>query len=325
MGVNKVLFGGETVMDISDSTVTPGTLSKGATAYNSAGEKITGTMELTKSSVTTALGYTPVKSVNGKTGEAITLSANDVGAVPASIYLATDKEYYVDAVNGSDNNNGTSTSTPFASLSKAINSIPRDLGGRTVNINTMSDITLANGSFNKIFYKFNGRIVIRGYQNVVYKITGNTNGYDEGIIAIKYSGCEVRINKLAIQQNGKAAGISINESTGTVICDTLTLTGSKGDGVAGKDISSGIFNAVPIFLICTRSTITNWDNSGIRANGGGLTAMPSTNTVSNNGIGLTTSAGILMGSATLSGNGTDYNPMNRGRIYTGNQTSVPNY
>lgn len=45
MAVNKVLFGDTPVMDISDSTVTPNTLAKGATAYAANGEKIVGTME----------------------------------------------------------------------------------------------------------------------------------------------------------------------------------------------------------------------------------------------------------------------------------------
>lgn len=44
MGVNKVMFGDELVMDISDSTVTEQTLAKGASAYNASGEKITGVM-----------------------------------------------------------------------------------------------------------------------------------------------------------------------------------------------------------------------------------------------------------------------------------------
>lgn len=43
MGVNKVVFGAVSIMDISDSTVTPETLMPGITAYNSAGEKIVGT------------------------------------------------------------------------------------------------------------------------------------------------------------------------------------------------------------------------------------------------------------------------------------------
>lgn len=43
MGVNKVVFGAVSIMDISDSTVTPETLMPGITAYNAAGEKIVGT------------------------------------------------------------------------------------------------------------------------------------------------------------------------------------------------------------------------------------------------------------------------------------------
>lgn len=45
MAVNKVVFGAVSIMDISDSTVTADKLAKGVTAYDKAGEKITGTME----------------------------------------------------------------------------------------------------------------------------------------------------------------------------------------------------------------------------------------------------------------------------------------
>lgn len=45
MGVNKVVFGAVSIMDISDSTVTPETLGEGVTAYDKSGEKITGTMK----------------------------------------------------------------------------------------------------------------------------------------------------------------------------------------------------------------------------------------------------------------------------------------
>ena len=45
MSVNKVqLANGETIIDISDSTVTPETLAKGATAYDASGKKIIGQM-----------------------------------------------------------------------------------------------------------------------------------------------------------------------------------------------------------------------------------------------------------------------------------------
>lgn len=56
MAVNKVDINGSTVLDLTSDTVTPETLTLGATAHNAAGEQITGT-------------YTaPVTSVNGQTG-----------------------------------------------------------------------------------------------------------------------------------------------------------------------------------------------------------------------------------------------------------------
>ena len=45
MGVNKVVFGAVSIMDISDSTVTADKLAEGVTAYAANGEKITGTMQ----------------------------------------------------------------------------------------------------------------------------------------------------------------------------------------------------------------------------------------------------------------------------------------
>ena len=44
MAINKVIYGGETLMDITDSTVTPETLAEGVSSYNAAGERIIGTM-----------------------------------------------------------------------------------------------------------------------------------------------------------------------------------------------------------------------------------------------------------------------------------------
>lgn len=45
--VNKVVYGGDTLVDLTDSTVTAENLAKGATAYDASGKKIVGTMEAT--------------------------------------------------------------------------------------------------------------------------------------------------------------------------------------------------------------------------------------------------------------------------------------
>lgn len=47
MAVNKVKYGDEVIIDISDSTVTEDTLAEGVTAYAANGEKITGSMPTT--------------------------------------------------------------------------------------------------------------------------------------------------------------------------------------------------------------------------------------------------------------------------------------
>lgn len=48
MGVSKVVYGGETLVDMTGVTVTPYTLAEGVTAYNAAGELIVGRAKIVK-------------------------------------------------------------------------------------------------------------------------------------------------------------------------------------------------------------------------------------------------------------------------------------
>lgn len=76
MAVSKVELGGETLIDISGDTVTPETLAEGATAHNSAGEPIKGTMKnlsevdaskvIFDQEVTTGYAVGNIKLTNGK-------------------------------------------------------------------------------------------------------------------------------------------------------------------------------------------------------------------------------------------------------------------
>ena len=45
MAVNQVIYGGETLIDLTGDTVTPDTLPLGVTAHDASGEPITGTLE----------------------------------------------------------------------------------------------------------------------------------------------------------------------------------------------------------------------------------------------------------------------------------------
>jgi hypothetical protein len=49
MAVNKVVYSGSTLIDLTGDSVTPETLAKGATAHNASGDAITGTLNTSTS------------------------------------------------------------------------------------------------------------------------------------------------------------------------------------------------------------------------------------------------------------------------------------
>lgn len=79
MAVNKVEFGGDTLIDLTGDSVTPETMVKGTTAHNRAGEQIEGTFDpdIYQTKEDTTLGTTDktivgaINEVNGKTADNI--------------------------------------------------------------------------------------------------------------------------------------------------------------------------------------------------------------------------------------------------------------
>lgn len=86
MGVNKVVFGAVSIMDISDSTVTPEKLAKDAVAYGADGERIIGTMEEKVDPVLQEKTVTPTTSKQTVTPDAAYdgLSKVTVNAMPTA-------------------------------------------------------------------------------------------------------------------------------------------------------------------------------------------------------------------------------------------------
>lgn len=91
MAVNKVEINGEVKLDLTADTVTPETLLAGATAHNAAGEKITGTADLSaKQDKITAQGVLQGDGAGGVTAaqtETWTFTLEDGSSVTKTVVL----------------------------------------------------------------------------------------------------------------------------------------------------------------------------------------------------------------------------------------------
>lgn len=84
MGISKVNFGGDTLIDLTNDSVTAGTLAKGATAHNAAGEQVVGTLDVK------GTFYVTVTKGNGNSATA--------DKTPAEVYAAYAAGYAVYAL-----------------------------------------------------------------------------------------------------------------------------------------------------------------------------------------------------------------------------------
>lgn len=88
MAVNKVDYFGETLIDISDSTVSPSNLLYGTVAYNAEGEKITGAVITAPidSGLTQSGAAADAKVVGDRLGGSSNVRFEIIGGEPYIVY-----------------------------------------------------------------------------------------------------------------------------------------------------------------------------------------------------------------------------------------------
>lgn len=215
-------------------------------------------------------------------------------------HLTENKLIYVNAEAGNDANDG-SKSAPFATVQAAINSIPKDLGGKSATINITGDIADSDNIGIGGFYA--GSINLKGDPegtichvklNLLYcsylsisGITFEAGTGDEYIISV--AECDkVGINACTLNGTGKTTdGIrcSSQSNLGVSTCtfnnlknaiDTSSSSSSRGAAMVSVYDCDGEGNAVAVYCSSSAICVEMWkpledigaDTTVLKRNGG---------------------------------------------------------
>ena len=87
MAVNKVVYGGSTLIDLTSDTVSPETLASGVKAHNAKGEQILGEMLAGGMPDGVAYGEVQITNTSTSTMNVNIVTTDEVGFVPTHFYL----------------------------------------------------------------------------------------------------------------------------------------------------------------------------------------------------------------------------------------------
>lgn len=229
MAVNKVVYDGETIIDLTDSTVSPASLAEGATAYDASGTKVTGTMPT--SSVLYGKEQNLTEAQKAQARENIGIS--DATTSVAGLMTAADKEKL-------DNSNvayGTcSTAAGTAEKAVVLNGNAK-WSLRTGSIimvkfdvsNTASNVTLnVNGT---------GAYPI-WYNNAEYTSTGTAyTGYANRTITYMFNGTHYVWITASYDANSTYTNAALGQGYAT--CSTAASTTAKVGTLSSYKLTTG--------------------------------------------------------------------------------------
>ena len=215
-------------------------------------------------------------------------------------------------VNGSTGNNSTADGTstlPFKTIQAAIDALPKCLGG------FVATVDIAAGTYServRIEGFYGGRLIVGNSANTV---TVN------GISIFASTSVELRIS-------------TVTAATGNT--DTLLYVGAGSEVLIGRHITLncastaaigvGVEQNSSVSALGTSVNVNNSTDSGIKATQGGRIHLSIAGGNNNTGVGLRADNGGVITYATRSLAATTVTlTANGGKIYTGAQTSIPNY
>ncbi len=226
--------------------------------------------------------------------------------------LTEDVILYVSTTGNDTTGDGTS-GAPFATIQKAIDSLPKWLDGH------MASIDIKAGTYNE-------RVVVDGFQGGILVIgDANKTAIVRGVQVTASS--LVRLN-VDITRNTTVGGTPLNVRLGSrVQLGRDCVINAASASTSGIVVESGseLSALVDIFGYMTKTTISNCGYYAIYATGGSKVALGEI-AGSGNGTGLYAADGGVISYSTRSLSATTMNvTVSGGRIYSGAQTNIPNY
>lgn len=205
--------------------------------------------------------------------------------------------------NGNDATGTGTSSAPFKTINKALSVIPKNLGGYDVRV------YLAAGTYDEkvlVNHFGNGRLLFAGLNDTAVNVTIT------GIDVLNTHYCQF-VNTVNLTIGADA--LVVNNNSLVIITGSLVVNG----GQYGISVSN---NAN---LSCSGDTTVNGAQAAVRVSNGACTL----NII--NGTGNTTGLYCMAGGKITFTNAgaleavTKYHAATGGRIYSGAQTSIPNY
>lgn len=224
--------------------------------------------------------------------------------------LTEDITLYVNGTTGNDSTGDGSSGAPFATVQKAVNSVPKVLGGHTATIS----ITAGYYTEHLQVYGFQGGTLVIGDAGVnvgLYSIWVNASSF-------------VRVN-ISTLLNSTTGGLIANNGSHVEIASSLSIDIGNAYHSGISATGGSVVNSVADFFDMMSVDVNNCRFSAIYAATGGMVQL-SVISGSGSAVGLRADEGGVIYYGTSSLKATTATVTTKGaRIYSGSQTSIPKY
>lgn len=251
-----------------------------------------------------AIWYGVMERADEPSVEGTPINAANLNAMQENQGMSSGMTVYV-ATSGSDSLGDGSSTAPYATITKALSVIPKQLNGYTARI------YLESGTYPE-------KLTINGFSGGTLMFTGVT-GASISVTSISIQHTEMLIfrnlNFSVMGSNDVLYGVHITASHMVVDTGSFSVSNASVSGIYA------ILGSTVYFTTLTVSAVGNAVNA---SNGAQIIAGTITGTASENGLRATAGGHIFYGTNTLSVPAM-YVTSSGGRILTGAQTSIPNY